>query len=213
MFHHQYFNITANCYRDQLINSAIRIFHASPNTSSVDVYANGSVVVKNLDYKGFSQYLPIPAGNYNIKVYPSGEIMIPLINTTIYIPEYTVFNLATIGELPDITLYPIPEPVIASNLLGPCIRFVQLSPNSPDIDITLFNGTNVINNVTYKEITNYLCVPPETYSFIITPANSTNVLLDVPNIQLTTNNYYTMYGIGLVEKSPYFETLLVIERR
>lgn len=213
MFYCPYSNIVANCYREQPINSAIRIFHASPNTPSVDIYANGNVVVKNLAYKGFSQYLPIPSGNYNVKVYPSGEIITPLINTTIYIPEYTIFNLAAIGELPDISLYPIPESVIASNLQRSCVRFVQLSPNSPAVDIKLSDGTKVINNVNYKEITNYICVPSETYSFIVTTSGSSNVLLAVPNTQLTSNNYYTIYAIGLVEESPYFETLLATEPR
>lgn len=213
MIYYPYSNILANCYRDQQINSAIRVLHASPNTPSVDVYANGNVVVKNLAYKEFSQYLPIPSGNYNIKVYPSGEILTPLINTTIYSPEYTVSNLAIIGELPDVILYPIPEPVIASNLIGPCARFVQLSPNAPAIDLRLSYDSKVIKNITYKEITNYICIPPETYSFTITPIDSDTVLLDVPNIQLTSNNYYTIYAIGLVEKPPYFETLLVAEIR
>lgn len=150
MFYCSYSDINHNYYRDQQLNSAIRVFHTSPNTPAVDVYANGAIVVKNLVYKRFSQYLPIPAGNCNIKVYSSGEIITPLINTTVYIPEYTVSNLVTIGELPNISLYLVPEPVIASKFGGPCVRFVQLSPNAPAIDIISSNGKKVITNITYQ---------------------------------------------------------------
>lgn len=213
MFYYPYYDIIANCCRQQPITSAIRVLHASPNTPSIDVYANGNIIAKNLAYKEFLKYIPIPSGNYNIKIYTSGEIINPIINTIIYIPEHTVSNLASIGEPLDTSLHTIPEPVLAQNLKSPCIRFVNLSPNSPAVDIKLSDGTKIIGNVAYKEITNYLCAPSETYSFIITPTGSNNVLLAVPNLQLHSNNYYTMYLVGLVEKSPYLEILLAPEPR
>lgn len=137
----------------------------------------------------------------------------PLVNTIIYIPEYTVSNLAAVGAPLDINLHTISEPTFAQNLESPCIRFVNLSPNSPAVDIKLSDGTKIIDNITYKEITNYICIPSETYSFIITSSDSNNLLLSVPNIQLNSNDHHTMYLLGSIEKPPYLEILLATEPR
>lgn len=85
-----------------------------------------------------------------------------VINTTVSIPENSIFNVAAIGTLPDISLYPIPEPIMGEKCGRPCVRFVHLSPNAPAVDIRLADGTKVFNNVSYKGITDYVCVPAGT---------------------------------------------------
>lgn len=202
-----------NYYRANQPNSYIRIFHASPGAPAVDIYANGTPIVKNLPYKGFTQYLPLPAGNYNITVYPSGQTTTPVLNTDLFIPENTIFNTAAIGTLQNISIYPIPEPVAAQNFGRACIRFIHLSPNTPAVDVKFSNGTNVFNNVGFKDITNYACIPAGNYSFTVSPAGKHNTVITVPAIKLDSNNYYTIYAVGQVGKSPGLETIIVTEPR
>jgi len=200
-------------YRTEQMNSTIRVIHASPNAPAVDIYANGNLIVKNLAYKELSQYLPVPPGSYNIKVYPSGQITNPVINTNVYIPEKTILNVAAIGTLPNISLYIIPEPITRQDSGRSCVRFIHLSPNAPAVDIKLSNGTRVFNNVAYKGISNYACIPAGMYTFIVSPAGTDNVVLTVPNVKLDPNNYYTVYAVGLVGKSPALEAIAVLESR
>ena len=199
--------------RAQQMNSYIRVFHASPNAPAVDVYVNGSLIVQNLAYKEVSQYLPVPAGTYNIRVYPSGTMINPVINTSISIPENSVFNVAAIGTLPNISLYPIPEPNVGENFGKPCVRFVHLSPNAPAVDITLADGTRVFDNVSYTGITHYVCVPAGTYTFNVNVAGTDNIALTVPNVRLDDNTYYTIYAVGLVGQSPPLEAVILTEPR
>jgi hypothetical protein len=213
MFYCPYDDITDYSYRAMQMNSYIRILHASPNAPAVDVYANGNLIVKNLAYKELSQYIPVPPGNYNIKVYPSGQMTNPVINTNITIRPNTVFNVAAIGTLPNISLYPIPEPITAQNSGRPCVRFVHLSPNAPEVDIKLADGTRVFNNVAYKDITKYACIPAGTYTFTVSPSGTNNVVLTVPNVKLNADNYYTIYAVGLVGKVPALEAIVVPEPR
>ena len=213
MFYCPYSNITNNYYRAMKMNSCIRVFHASPNAPAVDVYANGNLIVKDLSYKELSQYLTVPCGNYNIKVYPSGQMTNPVINTNVYIPENTVTNIAAIGVLPSISLLPIQEPITAQRSGKACVRFIHLSPNAPAVDIKLTDGTTVFNNVAYKGITNYVNVPEGTYTFKVSPTGTDNVVLTVPNIKLGADNYYTIYALGLVGKTPPLEAIAVLEPR
>lgn len=213
MFYCPYAEMFGNYYRAMQMDSRIRVFHASPNAPAVDVYANGNLIVRNLAYKKISQYIPVPYGNYNISVYPTGKTTNPVINTNVFVPANSIFNVAAIGILPNISLYPIQEPNVAQTSGKACVRFVHLSPNAPAVDIKLADGTTVFSDVSYKEVTSYVCVPAETYSFNVSPAGSTNVVLKVPNVQLKTNSYYTIYAIGLVGESPELEALPVLEPR
>lgn len=202
-----------NFYRVDQIDSYIRVFHASPGAPAVDVYANDSIIVSELAYKELSPYLPVPPGNYNIKVYPSGQTTDPVIDTDVYITENTAFNVAAIGTLPDISLYPIPEPISGQNSGRPCVRFVHLSPNAPPVDIKVANGGTVFSNITYKGITNYVCVPAQTYTFDVTPTGTNDVVLTVPDVTLAPDTYYTIYAVGLVGDSPALKAIAVPEPR
>lgn len=207
MFYNSY------AYRPMQPDSYIRVFHASPDAPAVDVYANGNLIVKELAYKQFSQYIPLLAGNCNIQVYPSGQMTNPVINTNVYIPPNTVFNVAAIGNLSDISLYLIPEPTTGQNFGRPCIRFVHLSPNAPAVDIRLSQGTKLFDAVSYKDITVYACIPSNIYTFTINLAGTGNTVLTVPNVRLDPNNYYTIYIVGEAKGDPGLEAVVALEPR
>lgn len=213
MFYSPYAKMSDYSYRSMQMNSYISVFHLSPNSPAVDIYANGNLIIKDLAYKELSKYLPVPPGNYNIKVYPSGQMTNPVINTNVTIHENTIFNVAAIGTLPDISLFPIPEPMTPQHSGRPCVRFIHLSPNAPAVDIKLSDGTMVFNNVAYKDITDYTCVPAGTYTLNVSPTGTDNVVLTIPNVKLNSDNYYTIYAIGLVGKSPTLEAIAVPEPR
>jgi len=195
----------------QQSNSKIRVFHAVPNAPAVDVYANDNIIVKNLPYKEVSSYIPVPSGNYNIKVYPTGTKSNPVIDTNVYIPEKSFYTIAAIGELPDISLYPIQEPVSANKSNMACVRFIHLSPNAPAVDVKLPDNSIVFNNIPYKGIANFTCVPSGTYTFKVTPTKTDDVVLTVPDVMLHPNTFYTIYAVGLVGETPSLEALLVPE--
>lgn len=213
MFFYPYPCFIASCMMPRQMDSFVRILHASPNAPAVDIYANGDLIVSNLAFSEFTQYLPVPSGNYNIKVYPTGNTTTPVINTDIYIPEGTVTNLAAVGILPDISLFQISESIIPANYGEPCVRFVHLSPNAPAVDIKLADDSIVFEDVSYKEVTNYVCVPAGTYSFKVTPTGSNDVVLTVPNVKLDKNYTYTIYAVGLAGGTPELQVLLTQEKR
>lgn len=200
-------------YRTTPADSYIRVLHAVPNAPAVDIYANGNLIVKDLAYKELSKYLPVAEGNYNIKIYPSGQRENPILDTDLYIPKGTFFNVTAIGEAPNISLYPIPEPTVQQNFGRPCIRFVHLSPNAPNVDIALEDSTNIFTDVGYKNFTDYACIPAGTYTFQVRPAGSNDVVLTIPNVKLMANNYYTIYAVGLAGGSPPLQTIVATEPR
>lgn len=195
------------------MTSYIRVLHASPDAPAVDIYADDNLIIENLGYRELSPYIPVAPASYTIRVYPTGTMENPVIDTDVYIPPNSVFNVAAIGDLPNISLYPILEPSIAQDSGDSCVRFVHLSPNAPAVDVKLDNGTIVFDSITYKGVSNYICTPPGTYTFKVSPAGQKDVVLTVPNVTLDENTYYTIYALGLIGESPNLEALLVTEPR
>ncbi|PKM63024.1 MAG: hypothetical protein CVU97_02380 [Firmicutes bacterium HGW-Firmicutes-21] len=193
-------------------NSYVRLFHASPDAPGVDVYVNNRLSARNLVYKQMTDYLTVPTGTYNVKVYPTGQRINAVINTDLLVPPNSALTVAATGKLSEITPMVIEEeymPQINGNKAY--VRFVHLSPNAPAVDITLPDGTMLFENVSYGDYTDYLEVAPGTYTLQVKPAGVDQVVLSVPNVQLSAGTVYSVYAVGLVGDEPPLEAVIVVD--
>lgn len=198
-------------FRQNETVSFVRILHASPNTPAVDVYVNNNPVAKNVRYREFTKYLSLLPGTYNIKVYQANTTTTPLIDITTNIPARSIFTAAAIGQPSEISLQLIPEPHLQRLPGRVYIRFAHLSPNAPNVDITLYNGTKLFSDVQYKEVTDYIPVKPGVYNIQARVAGTGNIVLRVPNIKLFPNRYYTFYAVGLAGGNPPLQVLIPLD--
>lgn len=192
--------------------SYIRLLHASPDAPAVDVYLNDELVVENLSYRDFTPYWPVDPGSYTALVYPAGTTMNSVFSGQLTIPEEpTILTIAAINPVSSLDLYPIEDPVesLPSGQVG--VRFVHLSPNAPNVDLVLPNGTPLFEDVEYKEVTNYLNLQPGEYAVNVVPTGSNQPVLYVPNIQLRPDRFYSIYAVGLVGEEPNLQVLIPLD--
>lgn len=188
--------------------SFIRILHASPDAPAVDIYANGNPIARNLAYKGFTPYVKVPSGSYNIKVFPAGKKVNPVIDANLEIPGKSIFTIAAINKLANISLLPILEPLHTANPGFAMVRFVHLSPSAPPVDITLPNGQKLFKDVEFKEVTGYIPLRPGNYSLQARQTGTNKVVLVIPNIVFKPKKLFTIYAIGLTEGTPPLQVLI-----
>ncbi|WMJ80863.1 DUF4397 domain-containing protein [Clostridium sp. MB40-C1] len=193
------------------MKSFIRILHASPDAPPVDVYANGNLIAKNLPYKGFTEYLQVPPGRYNIKIFSSGKTINPVINTNLILEPETIYTVAAINKLANIRLMPFVDPIIPQIENKAYVRFGHLSPNTPRVDITLPNGKILFENVGFEDLTNYIAVDPGTYTIQARPTGTDKIALTIPNIRLKGNRFYTIYAVGLLGDKPPLQVLIPLD--
>lgn len=191
--------------------SYVRLLHASPNTPAVDVYVNGNVIARNLSYRNFTPYLTLPAGNYTVTLFNAGTTVNPILSTPVTIPPNTILTVAVIGTRSQISLLPVADMggSLAPGTLG--LKFVHLSPNTPNVDLALQGGATLFRNVPYKGITDYAHLRPGQYAFEVRVAGTNNRVLFVPNIRLLPNRYYSFYLIGLVDGRPGLQALIPLD--
>lgn len=191
--------------------SFIRILHAVPNAPAVDVYANDVLIAKKLVYREFTEYLPVEPGYYRIEIFPHGVKENPVFNARIEVSPNQIYTGAAVGLLPDIGLLVIQEPYEEIPMGMAAIRVSHLSPTAPNVDVTLPNGQPLFSDVEYLETTEYLAVPPETYTLQLRVAGTNDIVLTVPNIKLNEGRYYTVYAVGLPGDEPPLEVLIPLD--
>jgi hypothetical protein len=197
--------------RQPLAPSHIRLLHASPNVPAVDIYANGNLIVRNLNYRQFTEYFAIPGGSYNIVVFPAGQTTNAILNSTINVPGGSIFTIALIGLFPSIALLPVEDPRMPIPPGKLMLRFVHLSPNAPNVDVAIQSGVVIFRNIGYQSITQYIPVDPGTYTFNLMVAGTGQRVLYVPNIILTGGRFYTIYAIGLSVGTPSLQVLIPLD--
>lgn len=210
MYYCPNYEYCSSLYRETSDNSFVRVFHASPNAPAVDVYVNDKLIVSRLPYRGFSTYIRVPAGRYNVKVFPAGRKDTAVINTNVDIPARSIITAAAIGTLPNISLLPILEPSFQRTPGKAYVRFAHLSPNAPNVTVST-GGKAVFTNIPYKMVTDYIQVNPGTFTFDISIAESGARVLYVPNIRLRPNRIYTVYAVGLVGQNPPLQAIIPLD--
>lgn len=213
MFICPYMSTFDSYYRNPDPISYIRVLHASPNAPAVDVYVNNVPTFRNIPYRKFSDYVSLPGGGlYNIKIFPVGTNVNPIINKNLFIPEGKIFTVAAIGEPSAISLFPIEDTPLTPIVPGKAsVRFVHLSPDAPSVDITLPNGTKLFSNIAYKGVTKYIPVSAGKYTIQARVAGTDKIVLTVPNISVNPNKFYTVYAVGFASKTPGLQVLIPLD--
>ena len=196
---------------NELSMGYVRVIHTVPDAPSVDVYANDTLLVNNLAYGNYTDYLPVPEGMYEISLYATGTRNTPVISNMLTVNRNAMLTVAAAGLLRNIELLAITDADEAEMPGKAMVRFLHLSPNAPAVDITLPNGTVIFSNVSFRHITSYIDVTPMNYTLQVRVAGTSNVVLTVPNVNLEEDKYYTVYAIGLVGQQPELEALLLMD--
>ena len=191
------------------LQSKIRFLHAVPSMQAVDVYLSGTLIGKNLSFSDISCYENISPGNYEIQLYKTGTYDNPLMSREIDILPNTnlTVNLVTLnGQLNVLTLN---DATSKEDLKSSFLRFINLSPNSPLITLSLSNDISLFSNVEYLETTGYYTLSPAIYNFKVSFPSLAGLYKFISEKTLSNGKFYTIYIIGLLNKQPELGYIMV----
>ncbi|WP_228485586.1 DUF4397 domain-containing protein [Thermaerobacillus caldiproteolyticus] len=214
--HYEYMKKLMEAYhereQDEDVKTAmVRVFHASPTATAVDVYVNGQKILQGFKYKQISQYVKVPTGEYRIEIYPSGQTDRPVLRQTVYILPSLRYTLTVIDTVDRLRLFSFfDNPYVSYGETK--VRFAHLSPNAPAVDITVKGRDVLFDNVRYRQVTDYKKVPVnERLDLEVRLAETSEVVLLVPNVRFGANKSYTIAATGLVKGSPELKVVLMEE--
>ena len=185
--------------------SLIRFLHAVPRVMPVDIYLNGSLFFNRVFFTQFSPYLYVPEGSYEVTVFVTMTKENPILRQNIEVKNGELATLAMTGNYDDIKLLLIPEDKEGASGNNSKVRVVHLSPNLPELNILAYDSI-LFSNVDFREITEYIEMPPQFYKINI-ELSQNNRLLRSNRIAINPNRIYTLYLMGNFANFQVFQSL------
>ncbi|RZA03105.1 MAG: DUF4397 domain-containing protein [Moraxellaceae bacterium] len=180
--------------------ASLRVVHNSADAPAVDVVANNqfaSPLIKNLSFPNFTDYLTVPAANYNVKVTAAG-MQTAVINADLGLSNgvnYTVIALDTLNKIAPLVLVDKPRPIATeaqlravhgSSLAG----LVDVYVTAPGASINTINPA--IKNFAFKADSGYLGLPPGNYAISLTLPGTKTIALGPLDVSLEAGGIYTV---------------------
>ena len=191
------------------VNSYIRILNAFPKGPNIDIYANGLLIANDIAFSKVSKYFSLVPNNYEIQIYKSGTYDKPLFSKKISLVGKQYYTACVSKLNNDIYLLTLKDGNLASQKTPSFLRFINLSPNSPLLSLSLPNNVTLFDDVEYLETTDYYKLSSGIYNFEVGFASDDNISKFLKNVILDNGKSYTLYIIGLFKDKPRVGSLLV----
>lgn len=176
----------------------VRILNACPGPRCLDIYSNDLLLKENCSYKYLSDYIHVDSGDHIFKVYKSGNKYYPILKGYTNLVDTSCHTIIASGQESDMSLFLVPDAHVPVATNKAFLRFANLA-DSPDLDFTFSDGGFImVNDINYKEVTQYYPVTPGTYTVNVYISGTKQLLMQVPNFTLRRGRSYTIYILGLM---------------
>lgn len=178
----------------------VRVLHASPDAPAVDVYLDGTKVdaLTAVPFATISDYLDVPAGAHDIKVYATGDTTTPVIDANVSVTAGKHYTIAATGALATIGAQVI-EDAPSPTCDKAEVRVVHFSADAPAVDVATTGAAPadaVVKNLAFPDATAYLSLPAASYDLEVRLAGTTTVALALPDVAVKACNAYSVFAIG-----------------
>lgn len=189
-------------------NAEIRFVHVIPDATSVDVYINGSIAVRNLEYGSATNYIDAPAGQHVVSVTPTG-ISAPLWEQDIVLASDDVTTFIA-SSSNDLAFVPYTDDLQSLPFGTSRLLVVHAIAGGPNVDVQLaqpvvINGESIQNagtplgsDLSYGTALGTFDIPSATYEVAVLPTGESLLNAILPDVPLTlaggTSNIALVYG-------------------
>ena len=201
--------------------SRVQVIHNSPDPT-VDVYyaddfqTDGVQVLDNFAFRQATGFGLFPA-KVPFSLAVAGENSSSIDDAIYTLPvtgletgkSYIIMASGVVGGNPGFELIVNDNArVRAQNPANAEFTVFHGSPDAPEVDVTLFGGPVLVDDIAFGEFEDYLSVPANDYVISITPANNNNVVVQSYLAPLTNleGQAFTVFASGyLMGQQPDFE--------
>lgn len=196
-------------------DAMIRVLHASPDASLVDVYVDSTSTpaIEDFAFGTLTDYIPLPAGPHDLRVCAAGsdasvDANCPIIANDVALAAGGMYTVAAIGFAADPGATETGNGITAVILSDSApdtdaaawVRVAHFSPDTPAVDVLLEDGTATgIEDLAYPNDTGYVPLPGGTYDLKVCAAADNTVCPAPVNpgpLALANGTSYTVFAIG-----------------
>lgn len=184
------------------LSGTVRLLHAAAGAGPVDIYSNGNPIAMNLAFGNITEYKEISTGKNEVQFYKAGTYDQPILTETIEVIPNTTVTVSLVLLESDLQLLTLKDGSPTGSTTESYLRFINLSPDSPLLTLSLPNGNTLFNGVEYLETTGYYPLSPGLYDFQVQATSASGIRKTINDIRLYGGFFHTLYIIGLVDGEP-----------
>ena len=168
--------------------------------TGVTITLNGAPALTDVFYGDSTAYIELEVGEYDIAVWPTGSAS-PAMTATVTLMADTYYTVLATGDgvNQDLALVALVDDLTPPAAGHFKLRLGHLAPfaaGSATADIRLKDGTPVITDVNYLDVTGYLELPEGTYDLIVTTPGGGTILIDPEPVALPEGAILSGFATG-----------------
>ncbi len=187
--------ITTNLNTPQ---AALNIVQACPDEAALDLLINNTKVGQTaITYGQNTGYFALNAGNNIISFNNDASMKQILADTTSFNPNttHTIFLTNTVSQ-PQV--FALTDTLVAPPGGNASVRFVDVSPDAPAVDLVIKGGATLVSNKSFKGYSSFAAIPANIfYNFEVHKAGTATVLATLNNVKVNPGFVYTIWFHGL----------------
>lgn len=181
----------------------VRIVHAVPETSAVEVLLNDALVAPALSFGEATEHLALPAGSYQALIRAGGEV---LATGTVTVEEGAASTVVAFGTADDVTLNVYSDDVAAITADQALLSVINAIPGDSTVSLALEDGTILADDLASGEASDVISTDPtQGIPNGAVTVNGSSVAVDLPVETLYGGVYYNVIALaGSGFSSPTF---------
>lgn len=177
----------------------LNITNTSPTLATFNIFVDQSKINQGaVAFLGNSGYMPLSPGDHNIKFTTASNE--PVISKNISLETNGVTSLFLIDKAPNIDYLIVKDQLGNMNSSKAFVRFINLSPNAPSLDLADKDGDVIISAKAYKAASAFIEIDPKSYVLQLQD-NGTEPELepkDLESFEFKAGKSYTVIAAGLL---------------
>jgi len=177
----------------QATQSWIRVMHDSPDAPNVDVFVDGAPVFENVPYSTTTSYQALAPGQHRVQVTPAGKSSDDsVIDINVDLTGDKPYTVLALGDLDNIKAQLLPDTSKAPPAGHARVRIIHAATDIGPVDIYPSGSTSPVLTDQYVGSADYINIPAGTYSFDVTPAGSTKIVMTSQQLKFEPGWVYSL---------------------
>ena len=181
----------------------VRVAHLSPDAPEGTVYVDGEPIgaFTDVPFGAVSPYVPLPAGETEVQVYPSGETpetADPALEADVDLEGGASYTFAAVGRVGDDSLTArLYEDDHSPPAQGHAkLRVVHAVPDVGPATVGVEGVEDRLILPGFSNASGYAEVPAGVHTLEVTPAGAEEAALSVPDVPLSAGGIYSAFAVG-----------------
>jgi hypothetical protein len=177
----------------------LSMVNTSPTLGTYHFYFDGTKLnTAAMPFGGTIAYANYTAGDHTAK-FTTESASESLLTKTISLDGDGVYSLYLIERPEKLDALLVRDVMTVASTTQAFIRFINLSPDAPALDLTVSGGTDkIVSGKSYKAASDFQAINPNTYSFDIKDSNMGAIKTTLSEVTITAGKYYTIISRGVL---------------